>query len=125
MVLITAKADIPVCRIVEAGRFLYQKKKEQKRSASIEMKKIKVRFNTSVHDMETQVHKAKKFLEKGNRLQIIMMLRGRENVLREQAEKKMNEFLEMIKAAHSVKIENHTPKKSKMLQYEVASENIK
>jgi len=119
LVLITAKADLPVCRITEAGKFLYQKKKEQKKTDSIESKKLKIRFNTSLHDMETRANQAKKFLEKGDRLQIIMMLRGRENALRDQAEEKMKDFLKMIEAKHSVKIENRTPPKSKILQYEI------
>ncbi len=119
LVLITAKADIPVCRIIEAGKFLYQKKKEQKKSESVESKKLKIRFNTSQHDLETRLHQAKKFLEKGDRLQVLMQLRGRENALRPQAEEKMKYFLKMIEAEHSVKIENRTSKKSKILQYEV------
>ncbi len=119
LVLITAKADPPVCRIMEAGKFLYQKKKEQKKSESVESKKLKIKFNTSQHDMETRLKQAKKFLEKGDRLQIVMQLRGRENALRSQAEEKMKYFLQMIEAEHPVKVENRTAKKSKMIQYEV------
>ncbi len=119
LVLITVKADPPVCRITEAGKFLYQKKKEQKKSDSVESKKLKIRFNTSLHDMETRVRQAKKFLEKGDRLQVIMMLRGRENALKSQATEKMKDFLKMIEAEHPVKIENRTNSKSKMIQYEI------
>jgi len=119
LVLITAKSDMPICRITEAGKFLYQKKKERKKSDSIESKKLKIRFNTSLHDMETRAHQAKKFLEKGDRIQILMQLRGRENALRAQAEEKMNQFLKMIESIYPIKIENQTSQKSKILQYEI------
>jgi translation initiation factor IF-3 len=119
LVLITAKADLPVCRITEAGKFLYQKKKEQKKSESVESKKIKIRFNTSSHDMETRLHQAEKFLKKGDRVQAIMMLRGRENALKQQAVEKMEIFLKMIQDICPVKIENRSSPKSKMLQYEI------
>jgi translation initiation factor IF-3 len=119
LVLITAKANPPVCRITEAGKFLYQKKKEQKKTDTVESKKLKIKFNTSEHDMTTRVNQAKKFLIKGDRIQLIMMLRGRENALRNQAEEKMKGFIAMIEAAHPVKVENQTSRKSKIIQYEV------
>ena len=119
LVLITAKANPPVCRITEAGKFLYQKKKEQKKTDTVESKKLKIKFNTSEHDMTTRVNQAKKFLIKGDRIQLIMMLRGRENALRNQAEEKMKSFIAMIEAAHPVKVENQTSRKSKIIQYEV------
>jgi len=119
LVLITAKANPPVCRITEAGKFLYQKKKEQKKTDTVESKKLKIKFNTSEHDMTTRVNQAKKFLIKGDRIQLIMMLRGRENALRNQAEEKMKDFIAMIEAAHPVKVENQTSRKSKIIQYEV------
>ncbi len=125
LVLITAKSDLPVCRITEAGKFLYQKKKEQKKSDSVESKKLKIRFNTSQHDMETRLHQAKKFLDKGDRVQALMQLRGRENALRNQAEEKMQQFLKMIEAECPVKIENQTAKNSKMLQYEIIPQTSK
>ncbi len=125
LVLITAKANPPVCRIIEAGKFLYQKKKEKKKADSVESKKLKIKFNTSEHDMETRVNQAKKFLAKGNRIQVIMMLRGRENAFRPQAEDKMKHFLVMIESACPVKIENQTSRKSKMIQYEVSPSSPK
>jgi len=69
--------------------------------------------------MTTRVNQAKKFLIKGDRIQLIMMLRGRENALRNQAEEKMKSFIAMIEAAHPVKVENQTSRKSKIIQYEV------
>ena len=69
--------------------------------------------------MTTRVNQAKKFLIKGDRIQLIMMLRGRENALRNQAEEKMKDFIAMIEAAHPVKVENQTSRKSKIIQYEV------
>lgn len=125
LVLITAKANPPVCRITEAGKFLYQKKKEQKKTDTVESKKLKIKFNTSEHDMTTRVNQAKKFLAKGDRIQLIMMLRGRENALRNQAEKKMKDFIAMIEAAYPVKVENQTSRKSKMIQYEVIPDSSK
>lgn len=75
--------------------------------------------------MTTRVNQAKKFLAKGDRIQLIMMLRGRENALRNQAEEKMKSFIAMIEAAYPVKVENQTSRKSKMIQYEVIPDSSK
>lgn len=100
LVQVTEKVDPPVCKIVEYGKYLYQlKKKERKQSKHKggEIKGVRLRFNTSPHDLETKAKQAQKFLEQGNKIKIDLFLRGRERALRSHAQEQINKFLNILK----------------------------
>jgi len=108
LIQITDKADPPVCKIFDYGKFLYQmkkKEKEKKKEKSGEIKGIRLGFNISEHDMETRAKQAKEFLEEGNRVQIEMILRGRERELTEFAKEKIKKFLEILESKIQIKVE--------------------
>ncbi len=74
-------ANPPVCRIADFGKFKYEltkKEKESKHSAS-KIKEIKFRVKIGTHDYETKLRHAEEFLEKGNKLKMVLQFRGREN----------------------------------------------
>lgn len=74
-------ANPPVCRIADFGKFKYEltkKEKENKHSAG-KVKEIKFRVKIGAHDYETKLRHAEEFLEKGNKLKIVLQFRGREN----------------------------------------------
>ena len=74
-------ANPPVCRIADFGKFKYEltkKEKENKHSAS-KVKEIKFRVKIGAHDYETKLRHAEEFVEKGNKLKIVLQFRGREN----------------------------------------------
>lgn len=100
LIEIAPTATPPVCRIMDFGKFRYEREKgERERSKNqkeSELKIIKIGFTTGRHDLELRAGQAKKFLEKGDKVKIEMRLRGREKAHGQVALQKFNEFLQMI-----------------------------
>ena len=82
LVQISEGQDYPVCKILDFGKYLYQKQKKLKRNKKnqhiIHLKEIRLSLNTGEHDLITKLNKAKKFLEDGNKIKFTIMFRGRE-----------------------------------------------
>ncbi len=73
----------PVCRVMDYGKWKYkQRKKEQKSHSNshvTQLKELRIRsVKIDVHDQNTAINKAKKFLEDGHKVQFNLMFRGRE-----------------------------------------------
>ncbi len=81
LVEVAANAIPPVCRIVDFGKFKYElakNEKEKKSNAASKMKEIKFRVNIDKHDYDTKLRHAEEFLDKGNKVRILLQFRGRE-----------------------------------------------
>ena len=110
LVQVTDKSTPPVCKITNYGKYLYQiQKKEKKTQKSSEIKGIRLRFNISEHDMGIRIKKAVKFLEKGDKVKIDMVLRGREKRLSDFAKNKVQKFIENLN--NEIPIKQETLKK--------------
>ncbi len=98
LIQVTEKADPPVCKIMDYGKYLYREKKKAKgtKTHQGELKGIRLRFNISQHDLEIRAKQAEKFLKAGDKVRIEMRLRGREKALREFSEQKAKQFLEIL-----------------------------
>lgn len=103
LVEIAPNAQPPVCKIIDFEKYRYtqiKKEKETKKSGhQIKVKEIKLKPNIDEHDFQTKQRQAKQFLEKGNKVKVSLMLRGRENIYPQQAEevvKRMCEGLEEL-----------------------------
>lgn len=86
LVEIAPKADPPVCRIVDYGKFKYEQSKLKKTSKSkgpVKMKEVKFRVRTEEHDYNIKCARAEKFLDEGSKVRIQLQFRGRENAHRE------------------------------------------
>jgi len=105
LVQVTHKIMPPVCKITEAGKYLYHQKKKQKFQKQIQLKNVRITFNISSHDLETKAGNAIKFLNEGDNVKIEMRLRGRENIFSNLAKEKIGKFLEIIKSKILVKTE--------------------
>ena len=108
LIQVTERAEPPVCKIMDYGKYLYwlrKKEKTAKGSRSSELKGIRLGFNISLHDLETRARQAEKFLKKGDRIRIEMVLRGREKALGDFAKGKINQFLEILEKVIPIKIE--------------------
>ena len=112
LVQVTTKAEPPVCKIMDYGKYLYQLQKKEKagKKTKVELKSIRVRYNISIHDLETRVKQSEKFLRKGNPVRIEMQLRGREKALQDFAREKMSKFLELLRDKVEIKIEQDIKK---------------
>ena len=113
LIQITEKADPPVCKLMDYGKYLYWLQKKEKagsRSKGSEVKGVRLTFNISPHDMETRAKLAEKFLKEGNRVRIEMVLRGREKGMANFATGKISQFLEILKNIIPIKIERELKK---------------
>ena len=107
LVQVTDKVSPPVCKIIEYGKYLYQQQKKEKKKSKkgSEIKGIRLRFNISDHDIETKVKQAEQFLNKGDKIKIEMVLRGREKALAQHAKEKIEKFLEDLNKIIEIDIE--------------------
>jgi len=100
LVEVTDKATPPVCKIIDFGKFQYQKEKKAKeitKTHKVEVKNIRLSFNIAKHDIEMKAAQAQRFLEKGDRARIEIVLRGREKAFAPLAKEKLGEFKNYIK----------------------------
>lgn len=82
LVEIAPTADPPVCRIMDYGKFKYEKSKKAKEAKKkqhvMHLKEIKLHPGTDEHDFQFKVNHARKFLLKGDRVKATVVFRGRE-----------------------------------------------
>ena len=82
LVEIAPDADPPVCKLMDYGKFKYEKRRKEKEAKKkqhvIHVKEVRFRPMIEEHDFQTKIKKAKKFLEAKNKLKITVMFRGRE-----------------------------------------------
>lgn len=87
MVEISPDADPPVCKIVDWGKFNYQRTKQlqknRKTAKSLEMKQIRFGLKIGAHDLAIKMNKVTKFIEAGHKVKITLMYRGREQAHKE------------------------------------------
>jgi len=104
LALVAEKIDPPVCRFINYGQFKYkQKKLEQKqkqKNKRVEVKGIRLTFTMADNDLKIRQKQAEKFLKQGHRVKIEIILRGRENIFRNLALDKLNNFNRGITIAH-------------------------
>ncbi|TAE01232.1 MAG: translation initiation factor IF-3 [Bacteroidetes bacterium] len=90
LVEISAKADPPVCKIIDYSKFKYEQKKKQKELKSKSQKSIikEIRFgpNTDDHDFEFKLKHAENFLKEGNKVKAYVQFVGRTIVFKERGE---------------------------------------
>ena len=123
LIQVTEKVEPPVCKIGNYGKYLYQEEKKEKtthKRKGGELKGIRLTFNISLHDLETRVNLAEKFLNKGSRVRIELPLRGREKALGNFAKEKMNKFLEVLKNIIPIKIERELKREPRGLTMIIA-----
>ena len=82
MVEISPNAKPPVCKIMDFGKFKYEQQKREsearKKQKIIEVKEVKFRPNTDVHDYEVKMRNVLKFLGNGDKVKVTLRFRGRE-----------------------------------------------
>ncbi|BAP58518.1 translation initiation factor IF-3 [Candidatus Tachikawaea gelatinosa] len=82
LVEISSNANPPVCRIIDYGKFLYEKnkssKEQKKKQKIIQIKEIKFRPNTDEGDYKIKLRNLIKFLNLGDKTKVTIRFRGRE-----------------------------------------------
>lgn len=100
LVEISAKADPPVCRIIDYSKFKYEQKKKQKEikanAAKTVLKEIRFGPNTDDHDFEFKLKHAQGFLEEGAKVKAYVHFVGRSIVFKERGEILLLKFAQAL-----------------------------
>lgn len=100
LVEISPMASPPVAKIIDWGKFQYQKMKEQRRNRKnakvSELKQIRLGMKIGQNDLDIKLKKVRSFLEDGDKVRIQLMYRGRENAHQELGFDLMNKIIEAL-----------------------------
>lgn len=106
LVEISPKATPPVCKIMDFGKYQYQKSREERQNKSkqkkTEIKGIRIGVRTDDHDLNFKKNQAEKFLKKGHRIKIEIVMRGREKAHQDLARTNLLEFLKTISLPYKI-----------------------
>ncbi len=99
LVEVSPNAEPPVCRLMDYGKYKYQQsKKVQKKKThhTSQTKEIKLRPFTGEHDLEVKLRHILEFLDRGSKVKITVVFRGREMRFKEQGQVMMSRIIESI-----------------------------
>ena len=100
LVKIAPKAQPPVCKIIDYGKYRYElarkEKEAKKKQKTVEVKEVRISPNIDTNDLNTKVNNAKKFIAKGNKVKVTLRFRGREMAHMQQSKHILNDFAEML-----------------------------
>lgn len=110
LVEVAPNADPPVCRIMDFGKFVYERAKKErearKAQTKIEVKEIRLRPKTNEHHREFKVRDARRWLQEGNKVKVRIRFRGREISYPEIA---LNDLKEVAEALSDVGVVEQAP----------------
>ncbi|HEY9636959.1 MAG TPA: translation initiation factor IF-3 [Coleofasciculaceae cyanobacterium] len=82
LVLVSDKADPPVCRIMDYGKYKFEQEKRareaRKKQHTADVKEVKMRYKIEDHDYQVRVNQAVRFLKDGDKVKATITFRGRE-----------------------------------------------
>lgn len=117
LVEINPKTNPPVCKLIDFNDFKYQKEKEAKKqkqkSKTSEVKGVRLSVRIGKHDMDVKKGQALKFLNRGDKVKIEIILRGRENARPEIARDVISQFVNLIREDLPVKFEQNTARQGR------------
>jgi len=98
LVLINQKTTPQIVKICDYGKFLYEYKKAQKEKNKnqTQLKEVQLSVNIAKHDMETKANNTKKFIEQGDKVRVVLSMKGRELDRREENKRSIFQFIEMV-----------------------------
>ena len=101
LVKIAPKAQPPVCKIIDYGKYRYElarkEKEAKKKQKTVEVKEVRLSPNIDTNDLNTKVNNAKKFISKGNKVKVTLRFRGREMAHVQQSKHILDDFAGMLK----------------------------
>ena len=106
LVLMAPQAQPPVCRIMDYGKYRFERDKKEKeakkKQQTVELKEIQLSYRIDTHDFETKVRHAHRFLADGNKVKVVLKFKGREMSHRAMGEELMTRFREACAELGSV-----------------------
>lgn len=102
LVEVSPHAKPPVCRIMDFGKYRYEESRKdklaKKHQGSTVIKEIKFHVNVEDHDYRTKLTHIQEFLQKGHRIKVSLMFRGRENEHRDLGYNLINRLIKDCEA---------------------------
>jgi len=109
LVEIAPKAVPPVCRIMDHGKYQYQKSREERQNKAkqkkVDIKGIRIGVRTDEHDLDFKKNQADKFLKKGHKVKLEIVMRGREKAHQDLARKNLIDFIKTISVPYKLEQE--------------------
>lgn len=107
LIEINPQADPPIAKILDYGKYMYRKEKnsrgnKNKKAAVQEIKTVRIGVKTGDHDLQVKSQLADKFLTKGHKVRLEIVLRGREKAFKDLARQKLTVFLGYLTAKHII-----------------------
>lgn len=100
LVEVAPNAKPPVCKIIDFGKFMYEKKKKEKEAKkkqhTIQVKELRFRPQTDDHDLEFKTRHAREFLEGGDKVKATVQFRGRDMLYTEQGKELLQNLAEEL-----------------------------
>ncbi|GFI37701.1 translation initiation factor IF-3 [Lachnospiraceae bacterium 50-23] len=100
LVKIAPKAQPPVCKIIDYGKYKYElarkEKEAKKKQKTVEVKEVRLSPNIDTNDLNTKVNNAKKFISKGNKVKVTLRFRGREMAHMQQSKHILDDFAGLL-----------------------------
>jgi len=100
LVEVAPGARPPVCKVIDFGKFMYEKKKKEKEAKkkqhTIQVKELRFRPTTDDHDLEFKTRHAREFLEGGDKVKATVQFRGRDMLYTEQGEELLKGLAEEL-----------------------------
>lgn len=95
LIAINTSAQPPIIRIANYEKFIYEMKKKEKSKKKVEtkLKIIQLKTNIAAHDLETKINQAKDFINHGDKVKVVLTMKGRELSRREVSSKCLLEFI--------------------------------
>jgi translation initiation factor IF-3 len=106
LVEVSPNSDPPVCRMMDYGKFLYERSKRERKARkaqkSIEVKEIRLRPKTGEHDVDFKVRDAERFLKQGFKVKVRVRFRGREITYPEIGRELLQEVAERLSKVSTI-----------------------
>ena len=98
LIEINSKVNPPILRICDYSKFLYELKKNAKKNkqTQTQVKEIQLSVSIAQHDLETKAKQAINFLSKGDKVKVVLVMRGRELSRREENKRSILSFIEFV-----------------------------
>lgn len=106
LVKIAPTANPPVCKIIDYGKYKYEQarreKEAKKKQKVIEVKEIRMSPNISDNDLNTKVNSARKFLNRGDKVKVMLRFRGREMAHMDKTKHILDDVADMLSEISSI-----------------------
>ncbi len=106
LVLIAPQATPPVCRIMDYGKYRFDREKKEKEAKKkqqvVELKEVQLSSRIDVHDFETKARNAIRFLTAGNKVRVVVRFKGREMAHQELGREMLTRFEQAVSSVGTV-----------------------